>query len=378
MYRTHKITLDPTAAQRTLLKLQADYARAAYNFALRVYIDAKKAGHEPTSEALKRRWNAVRHSKYPWGKDLSQAAAEYAIEALGHGIRAAKSRRFTNAAPRFHSRTRKTAFRIVNTGNRVRCEGRSIDLSLPAVGIVRMRQELRYKDCRILRVTVTREAGKWYACVTVKRRKPPVRRRGNVVGVDVGIRNMAVSSSGKTYPHFPTAKDKRLQKHQQRKVGRYEAQAASQVLGSARRDRTLKKLHRARLRISWRRRDVQRKAAAGIVAGARLVVAETLDVRGMRKEKEGMAGEITRAGMHGMQHAIALRCESAGAEFMKARADFPSTQLCNRCGRRQKMPLGKKNDTYSCPCGVQLGRDFNAALNLRDYGQRELSRRLAA
>ena len=190
---------------------------------------------------------------------------------------------------------------------------------------------------------------------------------------------MAVSSDGNAYPHFATPKGKRRQKHQERKVKRYEERAARQARGSARRQRTLQKLERARQRIAWRRDGVQCKAAADIVGDARLVVGETLDVRGMRNEKKGMAREITRAAMHGMQHRIALRCEVAGAEFLKARGDFPSTQLCSACGRRQKMPLGKRrNDTYACRCGLQLDRDFNAALNLRHYGQRELARRQAA
>lgn len=379
MYRTHKIALDPTAGQRAVLQQHADHARRAYNWALRRYNDGKKAGGEPTIDTLKRKWNELKALKYPWAKALSQNGAEYAIEALGFGIRTAKDRRLANATPRFRSRTRRTAFRIVNTGNRVRCEGRSIDLSLPGIGAIRARQELRYKDGRIVRVTVTREAGRWYACVTVKRPKPPMRRHGSVAGVDVGIRNMAASSDGRTYSHFPAAKDKRRQKRQERKVRRYEMQAARQARGSARRLRTLRRLDRARLRIRWRRDDVQRKAAADIVGDNRLVVGETLDVRGMREERKGMAGEITRAAMHGMQQKVALRCEATGAEFLKARGDFPSTQLCSVCGRRQKMPLGKRwNDTYACRCGLQLDRDFNAALNLRHYGQRELARRQAA
>ena len=377
MYRTHKIALDPTDRQLTLLKRQADYARAAYNWALRCYNDGEKAGHEPTIEALKRQWNAVRTWKYAWGKDLSQEAAQYAIEALGYGLRAWKNRSQKNTRPRFHSRSRNTAFRIVNTTNRVRCEGHRIGLLLPTIGAVRMHQELRFREGRIVRVTVKREAGRWYACVTVECPRPQTRRDGCIVGVDVGIRNLAVSSDGKTYSHFPGKKDKRRQRHQERKVERYEETAARQVRGSARRQCTLDKLERARHRIRWRRDDVQRKTAADIVSNKRLVVAETLDVRGMREDREGMALLITRAGMHGMQQKLALRCEASGAEFLKARPDFPSTQLCSRCGGRQKMPVDRKDDTYSCPCGALLGRDFNAALNLRAYGQRVLARRQA-
>lgn len=378
MYRTHKIALDPTEKQMILLKQQADYARAAYNWALRCYDDGEKAGHELTTEALKRRWNAVKTRKYAWGKDLSQEAAQYAIEALGHGLRAWKNRSQKNTRPRFHSRSRNTAFRIGGAANPVRCKGSVIELPLARIGAIHMRQALRYKDGRIIKVSVKREAGRWYACVTAGCPRPQTRRNHCIVGVDVGIRNMAVSSDDKAYSHFPGKKDKRRQKHQERKVRRYEERAAGQVRGSARRQRTLGKLERARHRIRWRRDDVQRKAAADIVSDKRLVVAETLDVRGMREDREGMARQITRAAMHAMQQKLALRCEASGAEFMKARADFPSTQLCSRCGRRQKMPLDKKKDTYSCPCGAQLGRDFNAALNLRAYGQREFARRQAA
>ena len=66
----------------------------------------------------------------------------------------------------------------------------------------------------------------------------------------------------------------------------------------------------------------------------------------MREKKKGMSKAITRAAMHSMQQKLALRCEAKGVRFMKARPNFPSSQLCSRCGRPQKMPLGKKNDTY--------------------------------
>ena len=343
LFRTHKIALDPAPGQERLLTQTADYARAAYNWALRCYKDGKKAGQNPTIDTFQRKWNDIKALKYPWGKDLSQSAAKYAIDALGHGIRAGKDHRRTNGVPRFHSRTRKNAFRIGDGTNRVRCEDQRI--VLPAIGSVRMRHKLRFKDGGIVMVTIKREAGRWYACVTVRRQKPKERRHSDVVGVDVGIRNMAVSSDGKTYPHHPSAKAKRRQKHQERKVKRYAEQAARQLPGSARRLRTLRKLERARCRIRWRRDDIQCKAAADIVGDKRLIVVETLDVRGMREEKKGMSREITRAAMHGMQQKLAVRCEANGAQFMKARPDFPSTQLCSRYGRRQKMPLGKKNDT---------------------------------
>ena len=68
---------------------------------------------------------------------MSQKASTCAIDALGHGIRAGKDRRLANGAPRFHSKTRRAAFRIGDGTDRVRCQGESI--VLPSIGSVRGR-----------------------------------------------------------------------------------------------------------------------------------------------------------------------------------------------------------------------------------------------
>ena len=267
LYRTHTIALDPTPGQERLLTQTADYARAAQNWALRCYKDDEKAEQEATIDTLKHKWNDIKASKYPWGKDLSQKAATCAIDALGHGIRAEKDRRLANGAPRFHSKTRRAAFRIGDGTDRVRCQGESIEL--PSIGSVRMRESLRLPGT-LCKVTIKREAGRWFACLTVKLQKPERsdRRPGTVpIGVDVGIRNMLVCSDGTVYEQYPSRKTARRVKHQERKIRRYKKQLARQALGGARRERTVLKLQKARYRIKCARDDAQHKAATEAVAG---------------------------------------------------------------------------------------------------------------
>ena len=287
LYRTHKVALDPTAEQLRLLTRHADYARAAYNSSLRCYKDGKKAVHEPIIDALQRKWQAIKASKYPWGsKDLSQSAAKYAIDALGHAIRAAKDRRLANGVPRFHSKTRKAAFRIGDRTERVRCQGQEI--KLPGIGSVRMRESLRLPG-GLHKVTIKREGGHWFACLTVKFRKPERsdRRPGTVpIGVDVGIRKMLVCSDGTVYEQYPNRKTARRVKHQERKIRRYKKQLARQALGSARRERTVLKLQKARYRIKWARDDAQHKAATEVVGRAGAVGVEALGARAMTQGTE--------------------------------------------------------------------------------------------
>ena len=136
LYRTHKIVLDPTPDEERLLTRTADYARAAYNWGLRCYMDGDKAEQELTIDTLRGTWNAIKGSKYPWGKRMAQKAADYAFDALSHAIRAWKDPRLEDTAPRFHSRTRKTAFRIGDRDDRVYCQGQYVEL--PRIGKIRM------------------------------------------------------------------------------------------------------------------------------------------------------------------------------------------------------------------------------------------------
>ena len=364
LYRTHTIALDPTAEQLRLLTRHADYARAAYNSSLRCYKDGKKAVHEPIIDALQSEWHDIRASKYPWGSKLSQSVAEYAIKALGHGIRAAKDRHLANAAPRFHSRSRKAAFRIGDRTERARTQGQEI--KLPGIGSVRMRESLRLPG-GLHKVTIKREGGHWFACLTVKFRKPQRsdHRPGTVpIGFDVGIRKMLACSDGTVYEHYPSRKTARRVKHQEGKIRRYKKQLARQALGSARRERTVLKLHKARYRIKCARDDAQHKAATEVVGRAGAVGVEALDARAMTQGTEQRSpGQISGAAMSAMLYKLAYRCEAAGIRLARADRYFASSQLCSVCGRRQKMPMGKKE--YRCPCGSVLDRDVNAAVNLK-------------
>ena len=55
-----------------------------------------------------------------------------------------------------------------------------------------------------------------------------------------------------------------------------------------------------------------------------------------------------------------------GKIFIKIGRFKPSSQLCSKCGHRQKMTLDKR--TYVCPeCGMTMDRDLNAAINIRDF-----------
>ncbi|MBQ6976387.1 MAG: transposase [Selenomonadaceae bacterium] len=51
---------------------------------------------------------------------------------------------------------------------------------------------------------------------------------------------------------------------------------------------------------------------------------------------------------------------------------YPSSKICSRCGRI-KRELKLKNRIYSCECGLELDRDLNAAINLKNAREYKLA-----
>ena len=361
MNRTRKIALTPSPKQQRLLKQHADYRRDAYNSMLRDYKDkcAAKKGSYPTSMLLPV-WEGERASAYPQSTQLCRSAGQHAVYALENAINAWENNARDNKFPRFHGQDHKIAFRADKRGVKVRCEKKRIEL--PNIGSVRMRRSLR-PEGRISAVTVTHEDERWWACVEVEMKNPPASPGSEIIGVDVGLGTIAVCSDGTRY-EIPEAL-----RSLRREIGCLTRRLARQVEGSRHHERVQRQLQKARYLARCRREEVQHKAAKEIVAKARMVVVESLDVRDMmNRSGRRLAGGIARAAMGALQRKIACQCKAAGVRFVKAPGDFPSTRRCSGCGEPQDMPLSKR--VYEClRCGLVMDRDDNAALNLQHYGE---------
>ena len=236
---------------------------------------------------------------------------------------------------------------------------------MPDIGSIRMHEPLRFTGS-IPMVTVTHEAERWWACVVVEMKNPPPCPGNEIIGVDLGVRTIAVSSDETPY-EIPEAIGSL-----RREIGHLNRRLAKQVPGSGWHERTLRQLRQVRHQAKCLREAEQHRAANEIVAKARVVVMEDLDIIDMMNQGgKRLAGGIARAAMRSLQEKIAYRCEAAGGRLVKAPVDFPSTRMCSRCGELQDMPLRQR--VYKCPCcGLVLNRDLNAAINLRQYAERRL------
>jgi putative transposase len=98
----------------------------------------------------------------------------------------------------------------------------------------------------------------------------------------------------------------------------------------------------------------------------KLVVMENLNVAGMMKNKH-LSKAIQEQCFYEFRRQMAYKCERNGIEYVEADRFYPSSKACSCCGA-VKHNLMLRDRTFICPeCGLEIDRDYNAAINLMNY-----------
>lgn len=237
-------------------------------------------------------------------------------------------------------------------------------LKLPRIGRVHCTENVykRVDRARLVRITVSRRAGNWYASLTVERE--PITNpapRGGAVGVDLGVKNLATLSGGTVIPN-PRALGARL------KALRKAQQAMSRkVKGSARRERAKERVARLHARVADVRADAIHKATAMIVSKYSVVCVEDLNVAGMMKNHH-LARSLSDASLGEFRRQLEYKAARTGAALRVVDRWYPSSKTCSNCGVvKAKLSLSER--TFNCDaCGLSMDRDLNAAINIQVAG----------
>ena len=374
MKRAHRVALRPTPEQEVRFGQHAGYARFAYNWALGEFKAGLDVGEWLNDRTLRPRWNRLKPMIAPWGAELSQNAAKYAIIDLGqaatswgeHRKRVKSGRRAGRRVgfPRFKRRKHEQGFRADNGPDTVRVDGKAV--ILPKIGTVAMVEALRFHGS-IREVTINRTAGTWFACFCIEdgQETPPM-KSGPTIGVDVGVGTMAVCSDGVTVenPKALPAGLVRLRRLDKAVARSRDVHGKSNP--SNRREQLYDKRRRLHARIVNVRNDNHHKATTAIAKSAGRVVVETLNVSGMVRNRR-LARAIADAGMSGFLDKLEYKCLWYGAEYVKADRWFASSKLCAHCGWKNDDLTLSDREWWCGGCGVLNDRDANAAKNLANW-----------
>lgn len=367
--RAYKTELDPTGKQVEQLLQHAGCARWAYNWGLRKKIEAyKAAGKSPSAIDLHRELNSLKGKSreeggVPWMYESSKCAPQEALRNLDAAYKSFFRRCKTGAKrkgfPRFKSRRNGIgSFRL--TGS-IRASKASVQL--PVLGELRVKERgyLPVDSVKVLSATISEQTGRWFVSLQVEQEiVDPEPKAIHVVGVDVGIKHLAVTSDGEIFDN-----PKALTKAQRTLRIRQKAVSRKQK-GSANRRKVVVRVARVHRRVANIRKDAIHKMTTSIAKSASVIVVEDLNVSGMLKN-HCLARALSDASLSEIHRQLAYKSKWCGAEFTKADRFYPSSKRCSGCGEvRETLPLSER--MYHCKnpvCGLVIDRDLNAAINLK-------------
>ncbi|WP_027893370.1 IS607 family element RNA-guided endonuclease TnpB [Calidithermus chliarophilus] len=377
VYQAYRFALDPSPRAERALASHVGARRFAFNWGLALVkerLEARRRGEEVevpwTLPALRREWNRQKEAVAPWWQENSKEAYSSGLEGLAKALEnwsdSRKGRRKGRRMgfPRFRKKGRGRESVGFTTGA-IRVDDKS-HVVLPKIGRVRthepttaLLERIETKKARILRATVSREGGRWFVGFTceVEREPKAPRLPGAAVGLDVGLRHLAVLSTGEQVPN-PRPLKKAL-----RKLARLNRELARRKPESKNREETRWRLARAHARVANIRRDALHKLTTRLACRYGTVVVEELNLAGMLRNRR-LARAVADASLAEIRRQLAYKTVWYGSHLLKAERFYPSSKRCSRCGAvKEKLPLWVR--TFRCDaCGLVLDRDHNAALNL--------------
>ena len=213
-------------------------------------------------------------------------------------------------------------------------------------------------------VVVSREPdGRWYVTLAVDGDAPaPLPLAGHAVGVDLGVKDFAVTSDGQRIanPRHLERKARNLARHQ-RRMARCQP-------GSANRAKARAKIARAHREVRDARQDFLHRVSTRLARGSDMIVIEDLAVKNLMKNRR-LARVIADCGWGEFRRQLAYKCERYGRDLVVIDRWYPSSKTCSACGHRLAgLSLGTRQWTCPC-CGARHDRDLNAAKNILAAGQ---------
>ena len=377
MLKSFKTEIHPTPEQKTKINKTIGTCRYVYNF----YLAHNKKLHENGEKFMSGKRFSVwlnneylpKHPDYAWIKEASSKSVKKSIEnACTAFMRFFKGQsQFPNFKKKGTSDV-KMYFVKNDAKTIIPCERHRI--KIPTLGWVKLKEKgyiPTTKSGYIIRSgAVSVKAGRYYVSVLVEVSDTKLANNTNEgVGVDLGLKEFAVVSNGKTYKNInKSAKMKKLEeqlRRAQRSLSRkYENAKKGESTQKNIRKQKLKvqKLHH---RIESIRTDYINKTICEIVkTKPSHVTIEDLNVKGMMKNRH-LSKAVASQKFREFRTKLKVKCEENSIELRVVDRFYPSSKLCHCCGSLKK-DLKLSDRIYKCICGYVEDRDLNASLNLRD------------
>ncbi len=369
MILSKKTRIIPTKEQEQQLWKSAGTARFIYNWTLAKQEENYKNGGKFISDNdLRKEVTTMKQTEeFKWLNEVSNNIAKQAVkDACNAYVRFFKCE---SKKPKFKSK-RKSKPSFYNDNIKLKVKPKQV--LIEKVGWVKTSEQIPM-DVKYTNPRVSFDGKYWYISVGIEKEKPKVELTEEIIGIDVGVKNLATCSNEMTYENINRTEavkklEKKLHRLQRKLSKKYELnKEGRKFVKTSNIEKLEKRIRLLHRKLSNIRNNHLHQATTKIVKAkpSRLVV-ETLNIKDMMKNKH-LSKAIQQQGLYEFKRQLKYKCEFYGIEFIEADKWYPSSKMCSECGHiKQKLSLSER--TYICEeCGAVIDRDFNASVNLSRY-----------
>ena len=370
-----KVRLCPTNEQEQKLWQSVGTARFIYNWTLArqdhnytLKGTSKNGGKFISDNDLRKELTILKKTEeYKWLNEVSNNVAKQAVKDACNAYK--RFFKGQSEKPKFKSR-RKSKPSFYNDNIKLKVKNNIV--LIEKVGWVNTSEQLPI-DVKYNNPRISYDGKYWYISVGIEVENPVVELTGESVGIDVGIKDLAVCSNAMTFKNINKTKlvknlEKRLRRLQRKISKKYEMNKEGRKFVKTsniiKLEKQIRLIHR---RLSNIRNNHLHQATTKIVkTKPSKVVMETLNIKGMMKNRH-LSKAIAQQGLYEFKRQLDYKCQLYGIEFVEADKWYPSSKTCSECGHiKSRLSLSER--TYICEdCAAVIDRDYNASINLSRY-----------
>lgn len=356
MLKAYKFRLYPNEEQKTYLAKTFGCTRFIYNKMLSERIKSYEENKDLDIKSVKYPTPAQYKGEFEWLKEvdsLALANAQMNLDKAYKNFFRDKSVGF----PRFKKKSNTNNYTTNNQNGTVSIENNHI--KVPKLkSMIKIEQHRKFngliKSCTISQVP----SGKYFISILVDTEIAQLPKIDNKIGVDLGIKEFAITSDG---VFFSNAKHL---KRSEKRLAKLQKDLSRKQKGSNNRKKARLKVAKLHEKISNQRKDMLHKVSTQLINENQVIVIEDLKVSNMIKNHK-LAKSIADASFAEFRRMLTYKAKWYDREIIIAPSNYASSQLCSNCGNKSSQTKDLSCRIYICPiCGMIMDRDINAAKNL--------------
>ena len=361
------IRIYPNKGQQNFINKMIGAVRVVYN----TLLFKKQEYYKKYNKTLKIDYNDL-YIDFPWLKGLDTNC----LQNSSRNLNTAYNNWFNSLQhkcklkynfPKYKKKTKSGSYKNVCPCKVVSLMFKSGKIKLPKIGYVKYAYDIDILNIKKIRnVTIKKtKTNKYFVSLCCDYEIPNYEHTGNAIGLDLGIKDLIITSDGKRIDN------KKFLKQTEKKIKHLQRLYSKKKKGSKNQEKARLKLAIAHEKLSNKRKDYLHKLTTSLVKENSIICIEDLNVKSMMKN-HNLAKSIADCSFSTIRSMLEYKCNWYSRKLVIIDRWNPSSKTCNNCGYI-KEDLSLKDREWDCPnCHLHHDRDINAAKNILNEGMRIL------